>query len=77
MLYLSVIALAKSSGIHQSCTALQIWARERSPKSSREAGELADCYVQARGDKLNWKDEAAGVRRQSKVTCFKCGEEHS
>lgn len=36
---------------------------------------MADRYVQARGDKLNWKDEAAGVRRQSKVTCFKCGEE--
>ena len=56
-------------------TTLQIWVREWKPKSSREAGELANCNTQARGDKQNFKDEVAGVRRQSKVTCFKCGEE--
>ena len=36
----------------------------------REQERERNFYVQARGDKLNWKDEVAGVRRQSKVTCF-------
>ena len=68
-------AIAREQLLSSMPTTFQIWVRERRPKSSREAGELAYCYIQARGDKLNWKDEAAGVRRQSKVTCFKCGEE--
>ena len=52
-------------------TSLQIWVRERKPKSSKEASDMADCYVQARGEGA--KEETAGMRR--KVTCFRCEAE--
>ena len=52
-------------------TSLQIWVRERKPKSSKEASDMVDCYVQARGEGA--KEETAGMRR--KVTCFGCGAE--
>lgn len=57
---------------------IQVWVKERKPKSSEEASQLADDYVQAR--KQNSKEtETPGSKRstterQTQGPCEKCGK---
>ena len=56
---------------------VRVWVKERKPTSSREAGQLADDYIQARGQDLNTltTTESRGSGRQGAVRlCHGCGK---
>ena len=49
---------------------VRVWVKERKPTSSREAGQLADDYIQARGQDLNMltPTESWGPGRQGTLS---------
>ena len=56
---------------------VRVWVKERKPTSSREVGQLADDYIQARGQDLNMltPTEFCGPGRQGTVRlCRGCGK---
>ena len=50
---------------------VRVWVKERKPKSSTEASQLADDYMQAR--RLEQKETSAQASQRTNITCIKCG----
>ena len=50
---------------------MQIWVTERKPKSSREAGELAENYLQARA--MTTPPKASKAEKMPMTKCPRCG----
>ena len=56
-------------------TDVQVWVRERKPKTSQEAGQLADDYVQARKQTNESVDQPWSARKpgdKKSIRCYKC-----